>query len=254
MITYTNAEERGCGYRADGALYIMAGMPATTCGLLPLLLEVCPTCHGGIKQARGWTWIEPGPLFLASDNVCPSAKFSSPYCGVCVINKGNAVVAAALGLKAGLLWVGTAHYPTPGDFIKEGLKVGLSKRISALPKKFVIGQTRIFFAHPKAIDGDKPGIFGSMIATGVDYIVKDEEERMHDLWDGAEDKDLMGRAKKIVMKLRRMEAKGIRLVRVNRVGEQIEIGLPEEEEGRNPALGTSEYFTEQEKLNHEAEV
>ena len=43
MITYTNEEERGCGYRADGALYIVAGMPAATCGLLPLLLEVnCP--------------------------------------------------------------------------------------------------------------------------------------------------------------------------------------------------------------------
>ena len=48
---------RGCGYRKVGGLYLMGGTGGMPCCKMPIPLHVCPTCHGGIKQTRGWSWI-----------------------------------------------------------------------------------------------------------------------------------------------------------------------------------------------------
>ena len=52
---------RGCGYRKVGGLYLMGGTGGMPCCKMPIPLHVCPTCHGGIKQTRGWSWIDPQP-------------------------------------------------------------------------------------------------------------------------------------------------------------------------------------------------
>jgi len=49
--------KRGCGWRKPGGLYLMADGPAELCGKLPIPLEICPSCGGGIKLSRGWTWV-----------------------------------------------------------------------------------------------------------------------------------------------------------------------------------------------------
>lgn len=214
-IFRTTETRRGCGYRKEGGLYLMAGKPAQVCGKFPVPLSVCPTCHGGIKQSRGWTWFEPAPFFM--DLICKdqpqvgmgvggSATDPINQCPGCPVTHDMVLLSAALRVKAGLLWIGEGFYPTPGDFLAEGVAQGLSRRISALPKDFRVGVTRIFFAHPKAYPGwdeetgefvdpetephlyncesKGPGIFGSFVAEEVHYIVTAEEAELYELAKG----------------------------------------------------------------------
>ncbi len=251
----TTESRRGCGYRKGGGLYVVAGGPSQACGRFPIALGVCPTCHGGIKQTRGWTWIEPAPFFLEHDSdlghFVPPCSLggvtSGGLCSTCPVNAVNVLISAALRVEAGLLWIGEGFYKTPGEFLREGIAQGISRRISALPLDFVVGETRVFFAHAKAVpgyddeigefvDGGKdmgPGIFASFVPSAIDYIVTDEE---HDLalaadaicqdrggQDAIKDDNLaevlgttIGNA---VLKLRRLERRGVRLVRPTRVNE-----------------------------------
>jgi len=48
-----------------------------------------------------------------------------------------------------LLWVGVRFYPTPIDFVSEAGVLGISKRISCLPRWFRVGQTTVYLAHPR---------------------------------------------------------------------------------------------------------
>jgi hypothetical protein len=68
--------KRGCGYRKVGGLYLVVMGAGRHCGKMPIRAEVCPTCNGGIKPTRGWTWIDPAPLF--ADRPCDRAD-----CGSC---------------------------------------------------------------------------------------------------------------------------------------------------------------------------
>lgn len=54
--------------------------------------------------------------------------------------------------KAGLMWVGEKFYKTPEVFVAEGVTMGFSKRIKAVPRGFKVGETYVLLAHPKAID------------------------------------------------------------------------------------------------------
>ena len=55
-----------------------------------------------------------------------------------------------------LMWVGDSFYPTSGAFIKEGLAVGCSKRIAAIPDGVVPGLSRVFLAHDEGIGASRP--------------------------------------------------------------------------------------------------
>jgi hypothetical protein len=52
--------------------------------------------------------------------------------------------------KAGLLWIGERFYKTPGEFSSEANELGISRRISAVPREFKRGETWVLLAHPKA--------------------------------------------------------------------------------------------------------
>jgi len=176
--------KRGCGYRKEGGLYLMGGKLAAPCCLLPHPLDVCPTCGAGIKQARGWTWIEPAKLFNFETAPCngsiePAAFWShAPYepCSLPTL-KG----------RHGLIWVGERFYPTPGDFQYEGRTLGVSRRINSVPHGFVLGETYVLFAHPKAVTTKEayprlgiksekgPGIFSVFQPTSIEIIVKESE-------------------------------------------------------------------------------
>lgn len=225
-IMNTMETERGCGYRKEGGLYVVAGGPSVSSEALPLPLAICPTCHGGIKQSRGWTWIEPAPLFLEHDVWDDFFPFT----------KNVAMMSHALRVRAGLLWIGEKFYKTPGEFLAEGMEQGVSRRITALPNDFIVGQTRIFFAHSRAMPGwddeigeftddgedQGPGIFGSFVAERIDYVVKSAEITAYEACAGVEDDLLKETAEhdpiaKVALELRRKEARGITLVNPTRV-------------------------------------
>lgn len=134
---------RGCGYRKVGGLYLVSEGPGLPCCRLPLRLSICPCCGAGIKQTRGWTWINPtlllGESYRPECNACPA---------------GNP---ATMGARAGLLWIGVQFYPTVAHFEAEARTMGISRRISAIPRGLKVGETWVLLAHPKACTPDAEG-------------------------------------------------------------------------------------------------
>lgn len=214
-----NERKRGCGYRQPGGLYLIAGQPVAPCGKLPLELSVCPCCGSGIKPARGWTWVDGKKLFEGVKCRAVAAFAPGDFHGCrCVLQDPPE--------KMGLLWIGEKFYATPEEFLKESMTQGISRRITAIPNEFVIGETWVLFAHRKAIarfcahptierrgnplteeqlkscpdcNGDGyiylPAIFGCFLPERIEYIVKDEDEEE---------------------KLERLEKRGITLIRLVR--------------------------------------
>src|SRR5262249_34673856 len=107
--------KRGCGYRKVGGKYLVGGGYAVHCDRLPIPLSVCPCCHAGIKQSRGWTWVDVAMLVGGEHKDCLDG-FTCPLCQS----------TDKMG-KAGLLWIGEKFYPTPADFEREGVQMGLSR-------------------------------------------------------------------------------------------------------------------------------
>lgn len=137
------------------------------CGRLPVPIEPCPHCEAmgitcRIEQVRSWTWIN-ARKFMAT-YPCDQQEVIK----VGMVNEDSPVYHPACDCpmadppeRAGLLWIGEAHYKTPADFLLEtdlphpdGRKMGVSRRIAAVPKGFKLGETWVFVAHPKAIVED----------------------------------------------------------------------------------------------------
>ena len=184
---------RGCGYRKEGGIYLVAGGMGQACGKLPIPLTVCPCCHAGVKPARGWTWITPELIFGESSK----AECKGLNCLGCPVSDAhlNMMIRADKEKihesKFGLLWIGEAFYGTPQEFTKEANNMGVSRRLSAVPKDFVIGETWVLVAHRKAIqtveDGGEisfaPGIFHAFKPSAIEYVVKadDDEEKLESM-------------------------------------------------------------------------
>ncbi len=189
-------KERRCGFRKVGGLYLVSDGLAEPCHRLPFALTVCPTCGAGVKQARSWTWVDGTALLhppcwvaiAASKGICPDPAHSM-RCPICN--------PAMLTNRCGLLWVGEKFYPTPLDFVSESLSMGLSKRLSHVPKGLELGKTWVLLAHPKAypvgfdqagVMGGKatwtPGIFKAFIPSRLELLIWKSEatpERLADL-------------------------------------------------------------------------
>jgi len=136
---------RGCGWRKPGGKYLVAGALSEPCPLLPIELHVCPTCGGGVKPARGFTWITPHPL------LDPGAHGTNSHDLACPLGRG---VDWRGGKRAGLIWIGQRHYPTPGAFMEEARTMGVSRRITQVPRDLVVGETWIALAHRRALPGE----------------------------------------------------------------------------------------------------
>lgn len=117
--------------------------PGHPCGILPMELHVCPTCGQGIKPARGWTWANPEELFKheqcpkCDSEMVPGDDRKYAYCRFTQVQ------------KAGLIWVGEQFYPSPDNFTKESVEMGISRRITCVPRGFVLGETWVMLAHRK---------------------------------------------------------------------------------------------------------
>jgi hypothetical protein len=193
-------KKRGCGFREPGGLYLRTDGIGRICGALPIELVVCPTCHQGIKPARGWTWINIATL-VSERKEC----VKDGGCGDCPI-------ADAMIQTAGLIWIGAKFYKTPTDFARESNEMGISRRITMVPRGFKLGETWVAVAHRKAIpvwkDPEKreldykPGIFHIFKPSRIEYVVKEFDPQD---------------------KLEKLEKRGITLVRVIREQQEMEV-------------------------------
>lgn len=138
-IQIKSESARGCGYRQPGGIYLVCSGSGITCGLLPFAIERCPCCGAGIKFSRSWTWIEKPRNFMTGECSAPKA-----HCQQCPIRDG-------FDDPVGLLWVGEQFYYTPLDFDKEAKEMGISRRIGAIPRNFVLGKTWVWLAHMKTL-------------------------------------------------------------------------------------------------------
>lgn len=179
--------KRGCGFRKVGGLYLVCDGAGWPCGRLPLPLTVCPTCGAGIKQSRGWTWVDPGELFDAAAGCeWPEAVDTSSGwrgCGNCPLADPR----QTMGERAGLLWIGEKFYASPLEFEVEAGKLGISRRIAAVPHEFELGKTWVLLAHPKAITSQQtilegrgaaepgPGVFSVFKPQRIEKIVTETE-------------------------------------------------------------------------------
>lgn len=195
---------RGCGYRKVNGLYLMTEGPFSGCHRLPIPLTICPTCGHGVKQSRGWTWVNPEDLFPKPH--CVEDGYLSPnayveHCQFCAMcnpvrfkytierkhdEEGKPKEVTVIR-KAGLLWIGEKFYPTPEHFMREADTMGISRRIHTVPHDFVAGKTWILMAHPKAVkieengeDRMGPGIIMGFRSDRIEKIItetqaKDEE-------------------------------------------------------------------------------
>lgn len=158
------------------------------CGRVPFPLHACPTCGGGYRPSRAWRWVEPKEM-LSPMPESNCGEHSALTCMMCPMNP----YFWERGAKAGLIWIGEAHYPAPQEFMREALEMGVSRRIAAIPRGFRAG-TGVFLAHKKAVppsgdvlgeDGFTPGIFTFFRAQRIEYVVRGDEtpdkiERLHD--------------------------------------------------------------------------
>ena len=158
-------QERGCGWREPGGLYLVCGALAEECGRLPLILAACPACGQGVKPSRGWTWVDPRVLAGGSPCHLPGR------CRTCPLGGGVR--------RAGLLWVGGQFYATPGEFVAEAGRLGLSRRIAAIPRGFCVGETWVLLAHRQVVAGPdgarQPAIFAAFRPEAIEYVVKADD-------------------------------------------------------------------------------
>ena len=172
MIQQRVEGARGCGFRKPGGLYLITMEWGAQCLRMPYPLSVCPTCSQGIKPARGFTWINTAQLTAHEEMLTCGLR----HCVRCSLGGGR-------GEKVGLIWVGEAYYKTPNEFLEEALRMGISRRITAIPQGFVVGETSVLLAHRKAIlgrGGASPGIFLASRPTAIEYVVtgKETEEEL----------------------------------------------------------------------------
>jgi len=134
-----------------------------------------------MKPARGWTWLDGDEVLRASPE-CPDR--GKKNCEACAIHN---YIRHGVGM-CGLIWIGETHYPTIQHFNREAEKMGISRRSSAIPKGFVVGEHIVMLAHKKAIinEGEVPayvgveleysaGIFRIFKPTHLEIVVSGEE-------------------------------------------------------------------------------
>src|SRR5512136_1811825 len=141
---------RGCGYRRAGGLYLVSEGLGEPCERLPIPVLPCPTCGERIKQVRGFQWIAPDYALKGARPCDP--RVQTHHHRACVVCTPSLLEQE----KYGLIWVGEQFYPSMGDWSAEANKLGVSKRISAIPKGVEIGKTWVLVAHPKGVPNPNP--------------------------------------------------------------------------------------------------
>ena len=145
-LRVSSEKARGCGYRAAGGTYMVGGGHFVPCGRVPFATHACDACGAGVKPARGWTWIKPAKL-LGID--LEKWDCGADACGLCPF---GGLLSRDPDMESGLIWVGEKFYATPEDFMAEAREMGISRRITAVPQGFKVGEHYVYLAHRKAIE------------------------------------------------------------------------------------------------------
>lgn len=178
-------KKRGCGYRQPGGTYLMAGQPGEPCDLLPIEMASCPVCGEGVKPSRSWTWVEGNTLLGV-----PSPHGGADHQLVCPLARRPGLQVKEDDPRCGLLWIGSGFYDTPAAFMREAQEMGISRRISALPRDYDPEcPPWVLLAHREAIKatalvhtlgGDPPpptpGVFSLFRPERVEYVVRGDED------------------------------------------------------------------------------
>lgn len=165
--------ERGCGFRKIGGFYLEGTGLGVPCGRLPIPIAPCGQCGQRPKFTRGLQRIDPRAILQAADSKCwmagevlfrTATESTAAAHRVCPFNgDDDPAVPAAVGL----MWVGAAHY-TPGTFVEEAIRHGISKRVPRPPAWLKPGETWIYLAHEAAIvTACRLGAHGEPIARGL---------------------------------------------------------------------------------------
>jgi hypothetical protein len=121
---------------------------------MPFPLDRCRTCGGGVKFTRGHTWLQPD--FFSIHEECADHG-PCPMCGYIGPDADGAIASDRDFGPHLLLWVGRGHY-SPESYLDESHRLGVSRRLSALPKGLVVGETWVLLAHPDAVPPREPKI------------------------------------------------------------------------------------------------
>jgi hypothetical protein len=163
---------RHCGYRSAGkngvGIYLVGKTLIGACGRLPIALDICPTCGHGIKFTRGVTRFAAREFLRAAPEQCACPP---EQCDTCVCSAG----AGAPDGHHMLLWVGEATYRTADLFAEEAQRMGVSRKLSAVPHWMKFGTTWCYLAHKRACNG-QPGLFLAFKPSGLDLVVDNIED------------------------------------------------------------------------------
>ncbi len=154
--------KRGCGYRKVGGLYMCGSGHTAPCDRLPFELVTCLVCGSGIKFTRGFQWLEWAKyvgMHMDSETACIDPQL----CPVCYPN--------IQPQPYGLMWIGESFY-TPAEFMSEAQKMGISRRIPAIPRKFKLGETWVLCAHMMACGTRKNDQGVEFKVPGVLYVFR----------------------------------------------------------------------------------
>lgn len=152
---------RRCGTRKVGGTYLVFEGTCRVCPRLPMELPpACPSCGTKMEFFRSIKIINPRHMF---------GEIEGTGCG-------ESCAACHPPETGGVMWVGEKYYPTPEDFICEGQRMGISKKIPPnIPKGIKIGDW-FFFLHKKAVQKETKDEHGKLTGTtqepGVFFIAK----------------------------------------------------------------------------------
>lgn len=172
--------KRGCGFRTVGGIYLIGEGLGADCDRLPLALRPCPTCGESPRFHRSISQINARHLW--GDHY----ECRDPFpCPVCTPTE-----------RAWLMWVGAFY--TPKSFVAEAQRLGVSKRIAALPSDLHLDEDWVYLAYLHLIPpngqprfvlldseknprrGYEPGIFFAFRPVQVEKIVTETQARDHE--------------------------------------------------------------------------
>jgi len=137
---------RGCGYRKIGGLYLVSNAGfIVTCDGLPLKLDTCLCCGFAPPFSRNLQRLHPQYIMQASEEKHHKIVNSEWVKIECDCLLDCPVCHTKHDQVYGLMFVGTDY--TPSSFIREAVKMGVSKRIPQIPTWLKLGETWVLLAH-----------------------------------------------------------------------------------------------------------
>lgn len=167
-------QQRGCGFRKIGGIYLEGDYHAVPCDRLPYYIEKCPVCDQGISFTRAFTWIN-WYKYAGVHEPCPGISdpcTCEPNCPICYPDEFEPE--ENLSIKHGLMFVGESFY-TPESFIEEAQRLGISKRLGSIPRELKVGRTWVLLANKKHGPEKKPAVFFAFRPSRVVQIVSPKD-------------------------------------------------------------------------------